>query len=114
VTGSGTADGPTRLCLPCLICRKELQPVWPDTARDGARVNPDPPRGQPLSAVTFQGEPGYGSQFDTELPGPFEINICDGCLADAGKRGLVNWVRVIRTTRSSHYRWQPDQPRRGT
>jgi hypothetical protein len=117
MTGPGTVGQPdqhglpvdrVRLCLPCLVCGTELEPVFPETARDGAAANPHPPHGQPLAAVTFQGEPGYGSSFDTTVPGPLEINICDGCLARGGQQGRVNWVRIVRTSRSTYYPWQGD------
>lgn len=110
--GDARSEGSARrLCLPCVRCGVELQPVFLETAQDGARTNPDPPRAQPLDATTMYGVPAYGSDHDLQGSGPqLVVNLCDDCLTVVGRRGRVNLVREKRTTKPDYYSWKPDTP----
>ena len=64
--------------LPCIVCSRELEPVWDDSDN------------HPQMAVVAISYGNYGStQYDPMDGSYLEFNVCDKCLADAGKNGAV-------------------------
>lgn len=96
------------LCLRCVRCDRSLEPIYPESAQDEAKLNSTPPRAQPANATVFYGMPGYGSDHDLHDVGiRLAINLCDGCLAAVASRGAVNSVREKRMTQLDYHRWEP-------
>lgn len=69
-----------KVTLPCIVCGKQLQPVFADQD-----VN------QPNDGLAFSTKGHYGSTvFDPGLGTmSLEVNICDPCLTEAGDKQQV-------------------------
>lgn len=79
---------------PCLVCGKPLQPVFPDSDV----VN------QPNGATAFWTAGHYGSTvFDRMDGSTLNINICDDCLRETGRKYPE---RLLRTYTRTHHETQ--------
>lgn len=68
----------TQNALPCIACGAELKAISEDDIV------------QPYDAVTFRAYGQYGSTvFDPQDDSQLYINVCDVCLAKAGRAGAV-------------------------
>ncbi len=89
--------------LKCIICTKQLEPVWPaDQFPQDKNVN------QPWAGTTFHSEGQYGSTIFDPMDGSFlEINICDDCLKlRESEEGFILRGTPRRTRREVKYeRW---------
>ncbi len=69
--------------IPCIICNKALEPVFPETSD------------QPSQANSFVTHGTYGSEYFDPLDGSYiYINICDGCLEALESSGAARRVTI--------------------
>ena len=81
--------------LPCIVCGRALDPIFPEHMNDDDYV-------QPADAISLTGHGIYGSKVFDPMDGSYvSVNICDDCLAPA----LASGRAVIEVTvHTSHVR----------
>lgn len=91
--------------LPCVVCDKELEPVF-----KGASNHPI--TNQPYAGTIFTSHGQYGSTvFDEMSGGTFlELNVCDPCLVRLAGEGKVILGSPIVHREVAYGYWQPGDP----
>jgi hypothetical protein len=88
--------------LPCLLCGRVPEPVWPDHDQR-----------QPYGATTFTSFGHYGSTVFDEMGRRFlEANICDHCLRAKAKQGVIALGHELPPVRepNQYETWAPYEP----
>jgi hypothetical protein len=71
------------MCLPCIVCEKDLEDVYPSH-----------PGNQPLHGTAFTTHGHYGSTVFDPMDGSYlDLSICDECLVNRAMKGMVYIAR---------------------
>lgn len=89
--------------LPCLVCRKPLEPAIPGNDKNNL----------PWGALMFAAHGNYGSRvYDPMSNRSHEylmVNICDSCTTAAAADGVLLRVNVVETANREYYStWTPE------
>lgn len=95
-----------RNILPCIVCKKNLEPSDPRPEEMGLEQSLLPYAGLQFTSYGHYG----GTLFDPMDGSRLAVNICDDCLHKAGQDGhvLVDQKPVVRISWKT---WKPDVPR---
>ena len=92
------------MTLPCIACGAELESAWPHGVEKGENVN------QPYAGTAFTSHGHYGSTVWDPMDDRFlELNVCDPCLAAAGKEGKVLLGRTVAKRETTLGPWDPER-----